>query len=214
MPITQAGLFPLTAISPLATWRAWLADPATLARFDAKTYHRGPEQCWPWLAALSADGHGRFRAGSRATGTSLVIAAHAFAYHRAHGITPTDLHSGIVRRHRCDEAACVNPAHLVAGTATQNTTEYLARRHRLGGPLADRRGAAGRALAIRNAIRTTLAESPAAVEAAITQARHNGDPHRHQLHLLEPPPLPQHLTAWTSPALPYLRARNGYSATQ
>jgi hypothetical protein len=93
-----------------------------------------------------------------------------------------------VVRHACDESACCNPAHLVAGTAADNTTDYLARRGRVGGPLSDARGAAGRAVATREAITTALAAAgtATAVEAAIATARAFGDPQRDQLRLLDP----------------------------
>jgi hypothetical protein len=47
------------------------------------------------------------------------------AYHRVSGITPADRHSGLMSRHRCDKAACVDRTRPVAGAAAQNTAEYV-----------------------------------------------------------------------------------------
>lgn len=182
----QAGLFDLADVAVAGMWRGWLDDPATVRRFQLKVYRRGVGQCWFWLGAIASDGHGSFRAGSRTTGTSAVIAAHVFSHHLAHhaghrrvagpglGQRVTD----VVIRHHCDEASCQNPAHLGPGTRADNTTDWVLRRHRTGGPLQDRRGAAGRARAIRDAI---LAAAPTAngkaVQDAIATAQAAGDRH-------------------------------------
>jgi hypothetical protein len=55
--------------------------------------------------------------------------------------------------HRCDNTLCQNPGHWRASTRTENRAEWAARRHQLTGPLRDLRGARGRAVAIRNAVR-------------------------------------------------------------
>jgi hypothetical protein len=151
-----------------AVWRAWLADEATCGRFAALTYRRGPGRCAYWLGAISSSGHGKFRAGSRARdsgGESRIVSAHVFAYQLEHGVLPGDL----VVRHRCDEASCMAGEHLVSGTQPENVSDYLARR-RGPGPLADRRGAQGRAIAIRDAVRAALragTDPEAALAAAI-----------------------------------------------
>jgi hypothetical protein len=168
-------------------WAELLADADTCARFASKVYRRGDDCCHPWLAGLGADGHGVFRAGSRTTGTSVLVGAHVFAFYQAFG-PPERPGYPVVIRHRCDESACCNPAHLLAGTTGENIADYQTRRYRVGGPLADARGAAGRALAIREAITTCIAAGgdTAAIETAITTARTIGDPQRNQLRLLDP----------------------------
>ncbi len=87
-------------------WRWWLDDRDTLARFTAKVYRRGDRQCWYWLGALGTDGHGHFRAGRRARGTSWVVSAHVFAYQQAYGLCRQRLLAADAAvRHGCDEAS-------------------------------------------------------------------------------------------------------------
>jgi len=170
-------------------WETWLAQKATTARFTAKVHHRDPDACWFWIGALSSDGHGRLRVGSRPAGTSWVVTAHVFAYQHAHGLCVERLMSDdVVIRHRCDEASCQNPGHLLIGTAADNTGDYRLRRYRIGGPLADLRGTAGRAIAIRHAILAALAHGPAATEVALAAATRAGDASADQPSLFEHEP--------------------------
>lgn len=192
----QAAVVDLAQLSLVGTggiptgqqWARWLADPATTARFQAKVYRRGGAACWFWVGAISSDGHGGFRAGSRTRATSWVVTAHVFAYQLTHGLCRDRLLAvDVVIRHRCDEASCQNPAHLAVGTATMNAAEYRTRRHRIGGPLRDTRGAAGRARAIRHAILTTLPAGAGATDNAITAAQASGNTHAHQPSLFDQP---------------------------
>jgi len=172
----QLALIGTRGLPPARLWETWLATRATTARFTAKVHHRDPDACWFWIGALGSDGHGRFRVGSRPAGTSWVVPAHVFAYQHEHGLSIERLmDDDVVIRHRCDEASCQNPTHLLIGTAADNTGDYRLRRYRVGGPLTDLRGTAGRAIAIRGAILNARARGPAATEAAITAAIMAGD---------------------------------------
>ncbi|WP_264888781.1 hypothetical protein [Dietzia sp. NCCP-2495] len=168
--------------TPAKLWRVWLSDPATRQRFEAKRYRRGSDQCWPWIGAISSTGHGSFRAASL-SGLSRrgTVPAHLYAYQLEHGIIDRLGWSALtdpILCHRCDFAGCTNPRHLRLGTAGDNRSEYLARRHSHSSPLADTRGTAGLSRAVADAIRTALsAQEPASViEGRIQDAFIAGQP--------------------------------------
>lgn len=168
--------------TPATLWRVWLADPATRQRFENKRYRRGPDQCWPWIGAISSTGHGSFRAASL-PGLSRrgTVPAHLYAYQLEHGIIDRLGWSALtdpILCHRCDYAGCTNPHHLRLGTAGDNRTEYLARRHGTNSPLADTRGTAGLSRAIADAIRSGLAanEPTKVIETRIFAAYTAGRP--------------------------------------
>ena len=164
-------------------WLAWLADPDTRRRYEALVYRRGPGRCAYWLGAISSTGHGKFRAGSRArarpdAGSSRIVTAHVYAYQLHYGALPA---GQVVIRHQCDDASCQNWEDLVIGTQPDNVRDYQARRGREDGPLADRRGARGRAVAIRDAIRTAR-RAGTSIEEALHQAITAGiPPHQERL---------------------------------
>lgn len=169
------------------TWLAWLADPDTRRRFEARVHRRGPEQCGYWLGAISSTGHGKFRAGSRARTRpgagpavpSRIVTAHVYAYQLHHGVIPAPWAGHVVIRHRCDETSCENWDHLLIGTQPDNIQDYQARRGREDGPLADRRGARGRAIAIRDAILTARRDC-SNIEEALQRAINAGIPPRQE----------------------------------
>jgi hypothetical protein len=150
-------------------------------------HQRGPDQCAFWVGAISSTGHGKFRAGSRArTRTepelatpSRIVTAHVFAYQVRHGVIVAPS-TGRAIRHDCDETSCQNWDHLVFGTQPENVWDYRDRRGREDGPLADHRGARGRAVAIRHAI-LTARRSGADIEEALQRAIAAGIPHHDRL---------------------------------
>jgi hypothetical protein len=169
-----------------ALWQAWLADPGTRRRFGALVYPRGPGQCAYWLGAISSTGHGKFRAGSRAgagTGApaSRIVTAHVYACQLHHGVIPAHLAGQVVIRHRCDETSCQNREHLLTGTQPDNVGDYRARRGREDGPLADTRGARGRATAIRDAILAARRDGTSTEEALQRAIAAGIPPHQERL---------------------------------
>ena len=185
-----AALGAATAQADAGMWLTWLADPDTRRRYEALVYRRGPGQCAYWLGALSSTGHGKFRAGSRArsrarerpeAGPSRIVTAHVYAYQLHHGALPEAWAGRVVIRHECDETSCQAWEHLIIGTQPDNVRDYQARRGRESGPLADRRGARGRAVAIRGAI-LTARRAGTDIEEALRQAVSAGiPPHQERL---------------------------------
>lgn len=85
-------------------------------RFDRKWMPEPNSGCFLWLGAVhKTAGYGSFKK----PGERVMTAAHRFAYERASGPIP----KGLLVCHRCNTPACVNPAHLYAGTHKDNTDD-------------------------------------------------------------------------------------------
>ncbi len=75
--------------------------------------------CWLWLGHITSKGYGRIGLGGRGR----FMAAHRASFLLSNGHIP----SGSMICHRCDTRSCVNPAHLYAGTAKDNTADMIRR---------------------------------------------------------------------------------------
>src|SRR4051812_8416666 len=64
-------------------------------------------------------GYARIGFGGRGAGTML---AHRFVYEMVKGKVPLDRPFVL---HTCDTPSCINPDHLYAGTAAQNTADMM-----------------------------------------------------------------------------------------
>ena len=155
-----------------AHWRTWLEDQTLVERYRATIHWRGENACAYWLGTLSSTGHGKVRVGSYIDDTRRVVTAHLLGYQLHHGVLEDGL-GDVVIGHTCDEPSCQQPAHMEVIPRAANDADYRARRHQW--PLCDVRGARGRAVALREAIRTAVAER-GDVEAALAAADAAGRP--------------------------------------
>lgn len=80
--------------------------------------------CWLWQGSMDAHGYGKISVASHPVHVHRL----SWAWHNYPERIPEDY--GPTIRHMCHQPSCVNPAHLVSGTPSLNSTDmYLAGRH-------------------------------------------------------------------------------------
>lgn len=92
-------------------------------RFWSKVDKRGPDECWLWLGDTSRYGHTTVKGHAKS--------AHVVAYELTYGPLP----KGKYACHTCDNPPCCNPAHIFAGTSTENNHDMLIKGRQSGAKL-------------------------------------------------------------------------------
>lgn len=144
----------------VAVLRRAIDDSVVADRYWALTRRSmNAGECWLWTGAISGKGHGRFSIGDwhqddsagRRRRRTVVVIAHRYGFALAYGVD--ELLRVPLISHRCDNPLCQLPDHWRISNHRANTAEYAYRRSSTG-PLADTRGARGRARAVRDAARS------------------------------------------------------------
>ena len=93
--------------------------------FWSRVDKHDPGECWTWLRYINDSGYGV---------TTTKNNRHIRASHIAYELTYGPLPEGFIVCHKCDNPACVNPAHLFAGTHTDNVCDMDNKGRRVNAP--------------------------------------------------------------------------------
>lgn len=90
--------------------------------------------CWPVKGAKTKGGYAVIRVGSLKDQTRRQVLAHRASYEEWVGPIP----DGLELLHSCDNRPCINPDHLLPGTAQENTQDMLTKGRSAKSPITGR----------------------------------------------------------------------------
>jgi hypothetical protein len=86
-----------------------------MKRFWDKVIIKEEDDCWIWKASVNSGCYGQFKFRGD------MIQAHRFAYYLANNT----INMKLLVMHKCDNKLCMNPKHLIQGTAKDNTHDMI-----------------------------------------------------------------------------------------
>lgn len=101
-------------------WRKH-GDPLATPRFDVWSkidQSGGPDACWPWVKSCDRDGYGV----TKIEGRQWRVCRWVLTQKMGRALDPSEL-----SRHTCDNPVCCNPAHIIVGTASENSEDMKRR---------------------------------------------------------------------------------------
>lgn len=104
-------------------------------RFWEKVDVKEENECWLWLGSKDKDGYGWFSYESHGSAEqkSKTISSHRYSLMLK--LNNKELPSSVFARHTCDQPSCVNPHHLVEGSAKDNSADMTERNRQAKGEL-------------------------------------------------------------------------------
>lgn len=90
--------------------------------FFAKVDIRGPDDCWEWQGTRQKPGPARQLPYGIVHFRAHQLNSHRLSWMIEHGQVPA---KGLVVRHKCHNAPCCNPAHLLIGTQKDNNRDMV-----------------------------------------------------------------------------------------
>ena len=96
-------------------------------RFWEKVDVKEENQCWLWLGSKDTDGYGWFSLSQNMTVNQEGKSISAHRYSLMLKLQNKNLDSSVFARHSCDTRSCVNPHHLIEGSAKDNSNDMVER---------------------------------------------------------------------------------------